>query len=85
MNNYYLLEQAAATSYGMAVYGPVIAMVVMIFMAVPIWVVLGLGSIAMLVFTDVLPLSLVGRGAKKTCFCCCLLLKQGYFQKNTKQ
>ncbi|BDU36982.1 TRAP transporter large permease [Vibrio nigripulchritudo] len=60
MNNYYLLEQASAASYGMAVYIPVIAMIVMIFMAVPIWVVLGLGSIAMLLATDVLPLSLVG-------------------------
>lgn len=60
MNNYYLLDQVGATSYGSDVYLPVIAMLVMIALGVPIWVVLGLGSTAMLVLTEVLPLSLLG-------------------------
>ena len=49
MNNYYLLDQASAASYGIAVYGPVIAMVVMIFLAVPIWVVLVIRNCSRLV------------------------------------
>ncbi|RXJ72867.1 C4-dicarboxylate ABC transporter [Veronia nyctiphanis] len=60
MNNYYLLQEAEAASYGASVYIPVLAMIVMIALGVPVWVLLGLGSIAMLVLTDVLPLSLVG-------------------------
>lgn len=35
-------------------------MIAMIIAAVPVWVVLGLGSLAMLVMTEVLPLSLFG-------------------------
>ena len=60
MENYYLLDQAGAANYGSDVYLPVIAMMIMIGLGVPIWVVLGLGSIAMLVMTEVLPLSLLG-------------------------
>jgi C4-dicarboxylate transporter DctM subunit len=59
MYNNYLLDQAAA-DYGSDVYLPVIAMIIMIGLGVPIWVMLGLGSIAMLVLTEVLPLSLLG-------------------------
>lgn len=56
----YMLDQAAQISYGPAIYLPVIAMILMIIAAVPIWVVLGLGSLAMLMTTEVLPLSLFG-------------------------
>ena len=59
MYNNYLLDQATG-SYGSDVYLPVIAMIIMIALGVPIWVVLGLGSIAMLILTEVLPLSLLG-------------------------
>ncbi|MEC8393531.1 MAG: TRAP transporter large permease, partial [SAR324 cluster bacterium] len=40
--------------------GPLLVMLLMIIMAVPIWVVLGLGSIAILLTTEVLQLSLFG-------------------------
>lgn len=56
----YLLQQPAEVAYGAGVYVPVLAMIAMIIAAVPVWVVLGLGSLAMLVMTDVLPLSLFG-------------------------
>lgn len=58
--NYLLLEQQAQASYGAAVYLPVLAMIALIIAGVPIWVVLGIGSVAMLVATEVLPLSLFG-------------------------
>ncbi|MEH6577217.1 MAG: TRAP transporter large permease [Amphritea sp.] len=56
----YMMDQTASVSYGAAIYIPVLAMIGMIIAAVPIWVVLGLGSIAMLLMTEVLPLSLFG-------------------------
>ncbi len=56
----YMIEQAADVSYGPAIYLPVMAMIAMIVLAVPIWVVLGLGALGMLVLTEVLPLSLFG-------------------------
>lgn len=56
----YLLQQPAEVAYGAGIYVPVLAMIAMIIGAVPVWVVLGLGSLAMLVMTDVLPLSLFG-------------------------
>ncbi|MCC4798077.1 C4-dicarboxylate ABC transporter [Enterovibrio norvegicus] len=58
MLNYYQTE--AFVDLGWEFYGPVIGMLVLIGLAVPVWVSLGLGSIALLYITDVLPLSLFG-------------------------
>ncbi len=57
---YPLLMQTQELSLGWDFYGPLIGMVVMILLGVRIWVVIGLGSMAMLYFTEVLPLSLLG-------------------------
>jgi len=53
-------QQQAVIDLGWEFNGPLLAMLLMIIMAVPIWVVLGLGSIAILLTTEVLPLSLFG-------------------------
>ena len=53
-------QQAQDLVLGWGFYGPLIGMVVMILLGVRIWVVIGLGSMAMLYFTDVLPLTLLG-------------------------
>lgn len=58
MNALMYAQQAATLGWGF--YGPLIAMVVLMMLAVPIWVVIGLGASAMLYFTGVLPLSLFG-------------------------
>ncbi|MEZ8140673.1 C4-dicarboxylate ABC transporter [Enterovibrio norvegicus FF-33] len=58
MLNYYQTE--TFVDLGWEFYGPVIGMLVLIALAVPVWVSLGLGSIALLYITDVLPLSLFG-------------------------
>lgn len=58
MLNYYV--QQTAVELGWEFYGPVIAMLVLIALAVPVWVSLGIGSIALLYITEVLPLSLFG-------------------------
>lgn len=55
---YQLYNQGAALDW--TFYGPIIAMVVLILLGVPIWVVLGLGTTILLSTTDVLPLTLVG-------------------------
>lgn len=55
-----LLYAQQATHLGWGFYGPLIGMVVFTLMAVPVWVVIGLGASAMLYFTGVLPLSLFG-------------------------
>ena len=57
---YPLLGQAQELALGWDFYGPLIGMVVMILLGVRIWVVIGLGSMAMLYFTGVLPLTLLG-------------------------
>ncbi|RZW23036.1 MAG: TRAP transporter large permease [Desulfobulbaceae bacterium] len=57
---YPLLGQAQELALGWDFYGPLIGMVVMILLGVRIWVVIGLGSMAMLYFTEVLPLTLLG-------------------------
>ena len=57
---YQHLQQAADIQLGWAFYGPLLAMIVLIALAVPVWVVLGLGAVAMLVLTGALPLSLLG-------------------------
>ena len=53
-------QQAQDLVLGWGFYGPLIGMVVMILLGVRIWVVIGLGSMAMLYFTEVLPLTLLG-------------------------
>ncbi|MDP6382467.1 MAG: TRAP transporter large permease [Proteobacteria bacterium] len=53
-------QQQAVIDLGWEFNGPLLVMLLMIIMAVPIWVVLGLGSIAILLTTEVLPLSLFG-------------------------
>jgi len=53
-------QQQAVIDLGWVFNGPLLVMLLMIIMAVPIWVVLGLGSIAILLTTEVLPLSLFG-------------------------
>jgi tripartite ATP-independent transporter DctM subunit len=53
-------QQAQELVLGWGFYGPLIGMVVMILLGVRIWAVIGLGSLAMLYFTDVLPLTLLG-------------------------
>jgi tripartite ATP-independent transporter DctM subunit len=58
---YQLYQQpAVATELGWAIYGPLLLMFVLFATAVPIWVSLGFTSIALLMITDVLPLSLFG-------------------------
>jgi len=45
---------------GWDVYGPLIVIVLLVALAVPVWVSIGLGTLAMLVWSDVLPLTLLG-------------------------
>ncbi len=58
----YQLYQAPGVSLelGWDIMLPVLGMVVLLGFAVPVWVTLGFGAIGLLVFTDVLPLSLFG-------------------------
>ena len=57
---YPLAMQAQELALGWDFYGPLIGMVVLILLGVRIWVVIGLGSMAMLYYTQVLPLTLLG-------------------------
>lgn len=57
---YQLLQQQASTDLGWGFYIPLIAILIMVILAVPVWVSLGLGTIGILYFTEVLPLSLMG-------------------------
>lgn len=50
----------ATLELGWDIYGPMLLMLALFVLAVPVWVTLGLGTIALLVATDVLPLSLFG-------------------------
>lgn len=54
------LQQQVEIQLGWEFYAPLIGMIILIILAVPVWVVLGLGSVAMLLLTEVLPLSLFG-------------------------
>ncbi|NNG04951.1 MAG: TRAP transporter large permease [Inquilinus sp.] len=56
----YQLQQNASLDLGWEFYVPLFGIIVLIALAVPVWVSLGLGAVAMLVFTDILPLSLLG-------------------------
>ncbi len=52
--------QEQSVVLGWDFYGPVILIVVMIALAVPVWAALGIGAMAMLLITDVLPIGLLG-------------------------
>lgn len=54
------LQQQAGPALDWTFYGPILAMVLLIALGVPVWAVLGLGSVAMLHLTGALPLSLLG-------------------------
>jgi len=57
---YQYLQQQASTDLGWGFYIPLIAILIMVVLAVPVWVSLGLGTIGILYFTEALPLSLMG-------------------------
>lgn len=57
---YPLLLQQQELSLGWEFYLPLIGMVILILLAVRIWVVIGLGSVVMLLTTGVLPPTLIG-------------------------
>lgn len=50
----------ASSSLGWAFYGPALGIVLLILLGVPIWVALGLGTVILLSFTEIMPLTLVG-------------------------
>lgn len=52
--------QNQSIELGWEVYGPMLLIAVLIALAVPIWVSIGLGSLAMLIWSGVLPLPLMG-------------------------
>lgn len=52
--------QNQAVELGWDFYGPVLIFVVLVALAVPVWAAIGSAAIAMLVFSQALPLSLVG-------------------------
>ncbi len=56
----YQLQQGGSLDLGWEFYVPLIAIIVMIALAVPVWVALGLGAVGMLHFSGILPLSLLG-------------------------
>ena len=55
----YLMQQEQVT-LGWGFFVPLAMMIVLILMAARIWVVIGIGSFAMLIFTGVLPPTLLG-------------------------
>ncbi|TQV83878.1 TRAP transporter large permease [Denitrobaculum tricleocarpae] len=57
---YQLYQQQVALDLGWEFYVPLLGMILLIALAVPVWVALGLGAVAMLVLTETLPLSLLG-------------------------
>lgn len=52
--------QQEATVIGWDFYGPVLIFIALIALGVPVWASIGAGAVTMLVFSDVLPLSLLG-------------------------
>lgn len=52
--------QEQSVVLGWDFYGPVILIVALIALAVPVWAALGIGAMAMLLITDVLPIGLLG-------------------------
>lgn len=57
---YTYLQHQMAVDLGWEFYLPLLGVLFLITLAVPVWVALGLGSVAILYFTDILPLTLVG-------------------------
>ncbi len=57
---YQYVQQQPDLVLGWGFYGPLIGMIIMILLGVRIWTVIGLGSLAMLLFTEVLPPELLG-------------------------
>lgn len=57
---YQYMQQQASVDLGWGFYIPLIAILIMVILAVPVWVSLGLGTIGILYFTEALPLSLMG-------------------------
>ncbi|MCP3672445.1 MAG: TRAP transporter large permease [Gammaproteobacteria bacterium] len=57
---YEILQQQMSPDLGWEFYLPLMAILGMIAMAVPVWVSLGLGTVGMLYFTEVLPTTLMG-------------------------
>ncbi|MES9897561.1 MAG: TRAP transporter large permease [Sedimenticola sp.] len=57
---YDILQNQMATDLGWEFYIPLISILVMIVFAVPIWVSLGLGTVSILYFTEILPPALMG-------------------------
>jgi len=51
----------AVVDIGWTILGPVLLMVALFALSVPVWVALGLGTVALLLATDVLPMSLFGQ------------------------
>ncbi len=51
----------ATLEFGWAVAGPLLLMIVLFALSVPVWVALGITSVALLLATDVLPMSLFGQ------------------------
>lgn len=52
--------QQGGVDLGWAFYGPLLVIVLLVAMAVPVWVSIGLGTLGMLVWSGVLPLTLLG-------------------------
>ena len=60
MNSLYPGTGAEALSLGWSFYGPMIMFVALTVLGVPIWAVIGATSIALLVWSHTLPLTLMG-------------------------
>lgn len=60
MNSLFPGSDTAALELGWSFYGPVLIFVVLIALGVPVWVAIGATSIALLMWSGVLPLSLLG-------------------------
>ena len=60
MNSLFPGSETAALELGWSFYGPVLIFVVLIALGVPVWVGIGATSIALLLWSGVLPLSLLG-------------------------
>ena len=56
----FMTYQPAAADLGWSFFLPILGLVAMIAFGVPIWVAIGLGTLAALTFTEALPLSVLG-------------------------
>ena len=60
MNSLYPGTEAQSLALGWSFYGPMLIFVALVVLGVPVWVAIGATSIALLVWSQVLPLSLLG-------------------------